>query len=104
MPRTFYYVGEPLQGVSGTEYAGTGAPQTVTGTYTLTDAGGGTQSTSPLSISAIKLTAPATQTYAIYVIDTTGCTGQEISCELLDFLGIDIDASNTNPSIIFAHQ
>lgn len=94
----------PSQGVSGTEYLSNTTPQTVTGTYTVTDAGGGTQSTSPLSISGIKLTAPAAQTYAIYVVDTTGCTGQEISCALVDFLAIDIDSGNTVPSVIFAHQ
>jgi hypothetical protein len=50
------------------------------------------------------LTAPAAQTYAIYVVDTSGCTGQEISCTLLDFLAVDLDAANTFPSVIFARQ
>jgi hypothetical protein len=68
----------------------------LTGAYTLSDAGTGT----------IALTAPATQNYVIYTVDSTGCTGQEISCELLDFYMIDMTKTNPTavPSVIFAHQ
>ena len=93
----------PSQGLSGTEYVGTSVSQAVTGTYKLADPGGGTGGGTS-AVSEMILTAPAAQTYAIYVVDTSGCTGQEISCTLLDFLAVDLDAANTFPSVIFARQ
>ncbi len=84
----------PSQGMTGTQYVGTGSPQTITGTYTLNDTGVGT----------ITLTAPAAQSYVIYTVDSSGCTGQEISCTLQDFFMIDVDKTITNPSVIFARQ
>ena len=85
---------EPVSGVTGTQYVGTGSPQTTTGTYTLSDTG----------VGAITLTAPAAQSYVIYTVDSSGCTGQEISCTLQDFFMIDVDKTITNPSVIFARQ
>lgn len=93
----------PTQGLSGTEYVGTSGSQAVTGTYKLTDAGGGTAGGTS-AVSEMILTAPAAQTYAIYIVDTSGCTGQEISCTLLDFFALDLDAANKFPSIILARQ
>ncbi len=84
----------PSQGMTGTQYVGMGSPQTTTGTYTLNDTGVGT----------ITLTAPAAQSYVIYTVDSSGCTGQEISCTLQDFFMIDVDKTITNPSVIFARQ
>jgi hypothetical protein len=94
----------PTQGVSGTEFVGTSGPQALTGTYTLTDAGGGTGGGTAPAVSEFTLTAPAAETYAIYVGDTSGCTKQFTFCTLLDFYAIDIDSANTFPSVIFAHQ
>jgi len=48
------------QCVIGTQYPGL---QTMTGTYTLSDSGTG----------SIPLTAPSTETYVIYAVNTTGC-------------------------------
>jgi hypothetical protein len=91
----------PAQGLSGTQYGGTNGP--MTGTYAITTAGGGI-GTKPGITNAIALTAPLAQTYAIYTVDTTGCTGQETSCIIQDFFMIDVDGANTNPSMIFARQ
>ena len=49
------------------------------------------------------LTTPSSN-YVIYVQDTSGCAGQGLVCGILDFLMIDVDSSNPNPSIIFAQQ
>jgi hypothetical protein len=79
--------------VSGTQYPG---PQTVTGTYDLTGLGKGT--------GTIKLTAPSAQNYVIYVLDTSGCTGQNPVCAVQDFLMMDVDKTNPNASVIFAQE
>jgi hypothetical protein len=64
------------------------------GAYTLMTTGNGT----------IALTAPS-QSYVIYVVDTTGaCSLQNPVCAIQDFLMIDEDKTNPNPSIIFAKQ
>lgn len=63
--------------------------------YSLTTSGNGT----------IALTAPSTQNYVIYAIDTSGaCTLSSPVCAVQDFLMIDVDPTATNPSIIFAQQ
>ncbi len=68
--------------------------------YSLTTSGNGT----------IALTAPSTQNYVIYVIDTSGCTGTLQNpnpvCAVQDFLMFDATTTNPNknPSIIFAQQ
>jgi hypothetical protein len=81
--------------VSGTQYPG---PQTVTGTYTLSNLGTGT----------IPLTVPSAQKYVIYALGTLGCTGTlqnpNPACEIESFLAVDEDTTNTNPSVIFAQQ
>jgi hypothetical protein len=81
--------------VSGTQYP---VGQTVTGTYDL--AVPGFQS----GTGKIMLTAPSAQNYAIYVLDTSGCTGQSPVCAIQDFLMMDVDKTNPNASIIFAQQ
>ncbi|MGB8011653.1 MAG: hypothetical protein WCF68_08570 [Terriglobales bacterium] len=72
--------------------------QTLTGTYTLQGQGTGT-----ITLAA---PSPSTQTYnyAVYAVDTSGCSGAGLLCTIQDFLMIDEDTSNTNPSIIFATQ
>jgi hypothetical protein len=90
----------PTQGVSGTEYVGTLGAQTIGGTYTLTTLAAG----SGPPASAIALTVPSTQNYLIYAVDTSGCTGQDTSCTILDFFMIDVDKTNADPSLIFARQ
>ncbi len=65
------------------------------GAYTIQGAGNGT----------IVLTAPSAQNYAIYVLDTSGCTStQNPVCTIQDFLMMDEDTANPNASIIFAQQ
>ena len=65
------------------------------GAYTILDSGNGT----------IVLTAPSAQNYAIYVLDTSGCTStQNPVCAIQDFLMIDEDTANPNASVIFAQQ
>jgi len=81
--------------VSGTQYPGS---QTVTGTLDLN---------SPLgSVGAFKiaLTAPSAQNYVIYVLDTSGCTGQSPVCAVQSFLMMDVDKTNPNASVIFAQE
>ncbi len=75
-------------------YSQTQGPKRLAGTYTLSDDFTGT----------IALTAPSAQNYVIYVVDTVGCTGQNPACSVQDFLMIDVDKTNPDPSIIFAHQ
>jgi hypothetical protein len=77
--------------VSGTQYPG---PHSVTGTYTLSELGTGT----------IALSVPSTQNYVIYVLDSAGCVDPSPVCAVLDFLMMDVDATNPNASIIFAQQ
>ncbi|MGA2456523.1 MAG: hypothetical protein ABSF85_03060 [Terriglobales bacterium] len=68
---------------------------TLAGAYTILDSGNGT----------IVLTAPSAQNYAIYVLDTSGCTStQNPVCAIQDFLMIDEDTANPNASVIFAKQ
>ncbi|MGZ4823720.1 MAG: hypothetical protein ACXVZT_03815 [Terriglobales bacterium] len=63
--------------------------------YSLTTSGDG----------KIALTAPSTQNYVFYAIDTSGaCTLSSPVCAVQDFLMIDVDTTATNPSIIFAQQ
>ena len=54
----------------------------------------------------IALTAPSAQSYVIYVLDTSGCTGQSPVCAIQSFLMMDVDKTNPNPnaSIIFAQE
>jgi hypothetical protein len=81
--------------VSGTQYQFPGpGPQAVSGLYTLDLPGTGT----------VVLTAPSAQNYVIYVLDTLGCTNQTPVCEIQDFLMLDVDKTNADPSIIFAQQ
>jgi hypothetical protein len=81
--------------ISGTQYPG---GQTVTGTYSGLAYG-------DLGVFTVPLTAPSTQNYVIYVVDTSGCTNASGPvCAVQDFLMIDEDKTNTNPSIIFAQQ
>lgn len=83
--------------VGGTQYLSstTGVQtQTLTGSYTMTSFGTGT----------IALTTPATQNYVIYALDTSGCGGQTVGCEIQDFFMMDVDSANPNASIIFAQQ
>lgn len=65
------------------------------GAYTLMDTGNGT----------VALTAPSAENYVIYIVDTTGaCSLQNPACVIQDFLMIDEDKTNPNPSVIFAKQ
>jgi hypothetical protein len=81
--------------VSGTQYVFPNpGSETLTGTYTL----------APQFTGTIVLTAPSAQNYVIYVVDTIGCTGQSPVCSIADFLMMDVDKTNPNPSIIFARQ
>jgi hypothetical protein len=77
--------------VSGTQYPGA---ETVTGTYAITFAGTGTAT----------LTAPSAMTYAIYAVDSTGCTNQSPVCTIQDFFMMDETTTDPNASIIFAKQ
>jgi hypothetical protein len=83
--------------VSGTQYPG---PQTVTGIYDLSGAAGA--GTGPIT-----LTAPSAENYVIYVLDTTGCTGNSPVCAIEDFLMMDETTTpnpNKNASIIFSKE
>ena len=63
------------------------------GAYTLMDTGNGT----------VALTAPSADNYVIYIVDTIGaCSLQNPVCAIQDFLMIDEDKTNPNPSVIFA--
>ncbi|MGA2981769.1 MAG: hypothetical protein ABSD76_19410 [Terriglobales bacterium] len=85
----------PITVVAGTQYQYPNpGQQTVAGTYTLTLPGTGT----------IPLTAPSGPSYVIYVLDTSGCGTNSLVCSVQDFLMIDEDKTNLNPSIIFAQQ
>ena len=84
--------------VNGTQYDTvnynlTSAP--LAGAYTIQDTGNGT----------IVLTAPSAQNYVIYVLETSGCSSnQNPVCAIQDFLMMDEDKTNPNPSIIFVQQ
>jgi hypothetical protein len=84
--------------LSGTQYNTANYNLTsvpLAGAYTIQDSGNGT----------IVLTAPSAQNYAIYVLDTSGCTSTENPvCAIQDFLMIDEDTANPNASVIFAQQ
>jgi hypothetical protein len=79
--------------VSETTHPG-GTPQTTTGSYTLGSAGNGT----------ITLSTSPAQNFVIYVLDSVGCSGQAIQCEIQDFYMMDVDSTNQNSSIAFAKQ
>jgi hypothetical protein len=81
--------------VSGTQYPGS---QTMTGTLDLNSPSGN------VGVFRIALTAPSAQNYVIYVLDTSGCTGQTPVCAVQDFLMMDVDSTNPNASIIFAQE
>ena len=84
--------------VNGTQYDTvnynlTSAP--LAGAYTIQATGNGT----------IVLTAPSAQNYVIYVLETSGCSStQNPVCAIQDFLMMDEDKTNPNPSIIFVQQ
>jgi len=84
--------------VNGTLYdANNPTGVTLTGAnpgYSLQSTGNGT----------ITLTAPTAQNYVIYALDTAGCNNSSPVCAVEDFLMIDVDKTNPNPSIIFAQQ
>jgi len=85
--------------ISGTQYQfPTPGSQSVAGTYSLNAAGNG----------PFALTEPATQSYVIYVLGTSGCNGSAKNptpvCSVQSFFMIDEDTANTAPSIIFAQQ
>ena len=84
--------------VNGTQYNTVNYSLTsvpLAGAYTIQDIGNGT----------IVLTAPSAQNYVIYVLDTSGCSSnQNPVCAIQDFLMMDEDKTNPNPSIIFAQQ
>jgi hypothetical protein len=81
--------------VSGTQYPGS---QTITGTLDLNSLSGN------VGVFTIALTAPSAQNYVIYVLDTSGCTGQTPVCAIQDFLMMDVDSTNPKASIIFAQE
>jgi hypothetical protein len=83
--------------VSGTQYPGS---QTMTGTLDLNSTSGN------VGVFKIALTAPSAQNYVIYILDTSGCTGQTPVCAVQDFLMMDVGTTNPNKnaSIIFAQQ
>ena len=81
--------------VSGTQYPGS---QTMTGTLDLNSPSGN------VGVFKIALTAPSAQNYVIYVLDTSGCTGQTPVCAIQDFLMMDVDNTNPKASIIFAEE
>lgn len=83
--------------VSGTEYQYPGM-QTLTGSYTFGASAAG------IGAGTITLTAPAAENYVIYVLGTSGCTATSPVCQITSFSMIDEDASNKNPSVIFAQQ
>ncbi len=87
--------------VSGTQYQYPGGSQTVTGTLDLNSPFG---SVGAFMIALTAPPPPAPQNYVIYVLDTSGCTGQSLVCAIQDFLMIDVDKTNPNPSIIFAQE
>ena len=87
--------------VSGTQYQYPGGSQTVTGTLDLNSPFG---SVGAFTIALTAPPPPAPQNYVIYVLDTSGCTGQSLVCAIQDFLMIDVDKTNPNPSIIFAQE
>lgn len=83
--------------VSGTQYQYPGM-QTLTGSYTFGASAAG------IGAGTITLTAPAAENYVIYVLGTSGCTATSPVCQITSFFMIDEDASNKNPSVIFAQQ
>ena len=86
---------------SGTQYQYPGGSQTVTGTLDLNSPFG---SVGAFTIALTAPPPPAPQNYVIYVLDTSGCTGQSLVCAIQDFLMIDVDKTNPNPSVIFAQE
>jgi hypothetical protein len=92
-----YSSGNPVYSIAGTLHPGGSA----TGTYDMTAL---VANTSGTGTGKIALTAPSTQNYVIYVVDSFGCGNSQVVCEALDFFMIDEDTSNTSPSVIFATQ
>jgi hypothetical protein len=87
-----YPRGDQTYDVSGVEYPG---PATITGTKNSLNNNYG----------LITLTAPSAEIYAIYPVDTAGCTKNSGSvCSILDFFLIDETTTDKNPSVIFAQQ
>jgi hypothetical protein len=85
--------------VSGTQYDSAnpaGVPLAgANPSYALQDTGNGTMT----------LTAPSAEKYVIYVLDTSGCSAQNLLvCAVQDFLMMDVDKTNPNASIIFAKE
>ena len=84
--------------VNGTQYNTVNYNLTsasLAGAYTIQGTGNGT----------IALSAPLAQNYAIYVLNTSGCTSlQNPVCAIQDFLMMDENKTNPNPSIIYAQQ
>jgi hypothetical protein len=82
--------------VSGTQYDANnigGVP--LAGTYSIQSTGNGTITLG---------TAPSTQNFVIYALDTSGCNQKSPVCAVPDFLMMDVDQANPNASIIFAQQ
>jgi hypothetical protein len=82
--------------VSGTQYDANntgGVP--LAGTYSIQSTGNGTITLG---------TAPSTQNFVIYALDTSGCTQKSPVCAVQNFLMMDVDQANPNASIIFAQQ
>ncbi len=90
--------GNATYNVAGTLYPGAQAVPSGS-SYTLTDTGPGT-----IVLSGQNGQPP--QNYAIYTVDTSGCSPTSASpvCSILDFFMIDEDEKNTTPAVIFAHQ
>jgi hypothetical protein len=88
-----YPRGDDTYDISGVEYPG---PATITGAKNAFDFGG---------TGLITLTAPSAETYAIYAVDSSGCTKNSGPvCSILDFFLMDETTTDKNPSVIFAQQ
>jgi hypothetical protein len=88
-----YPRGDNTYDISGVEYPGSA---TITGAKIPFNFGG---------TGLITLTSPAAQTYAIYAVDSTGCTKNSGPvCAILDFFLIDETTTDKDPSVIFAQQ
>jgi hypothetical protein len=70
----------------------------LTGAYTFSTSAAG------IGVGTVTLTGPSAENYVIYVLGTTGCTGATPVCTIENFLMIDEDKTNQNPSIIFSQQ